>query len=89
MSRDPHPAIKHQAQLDGWSQHGDFDRDAFTAYHNFSMVLHGPENRIRALNQIDQQISADDGSSLRQKSDLVRLRRELSKTHEALLKAGR
>jgi hypothetical protein len=42
-----------------------------------------------AINQIDAQISREDGGSLRQRSQLVDLRRRLSYTHEALLKAGR
>jgi hypothetical protein len=89
MSRDLHPALKYQAELDGWSQGADIDRDAFTVVQQFKMAMHQPEQRRQALAQIDQALSAEDGQTLRSKSQLFDLRRKLSQTHEALLKAGR
>ena len=52
------------------------------------MLLHPPENRVKALMDLDAAISAQDGS-LRQQSELVRLRRELGRTHAQMLRAGK
>ena len=75
--------------LDGASQHYDIDREAFVSMQQAKMLLHPPENRVKALLDIDAAIDASEGGNLRQTSELVRLRRELSKTHEQMLKAGR
>ena len=88
MSKDPHPSIKHQALLDGWSQNADIDPDHFATYQQFKMVLHDPTSRMNALNQIDEQIG-NENTTLRQRSQLLDLRRRLSVTHEQLLKARR
>ena len=89
MSSDRHPLLKRAQELDGWSQHADVDPNDFISLQKYKMLLHPPENRARALHEIDAAIDASEGGNLRQTSDLVRLRRELSKTHEELLKAGR
>jgi hypothetical protein len=85
---DPHPAIRHCANLDGHSQHADIDHNSFVTYQQCKAVVSPPAHRMDALNQLDAQISLETGS-LRQRSQLVDLRRRLSHTHEALLKAGR
>jgi hypothetical protein len=86
---DPHPAIRHQAKIDGHSPSADIDHNTFCTVQQIKGVLHSPQSRMDATNQIDAQISREDGGSLRQRSQLVDLRRRLSYTHEALLKAGR
>jgi hypothetical protein len=89
--RDPHYLLMRQAELDGWSpaKHGDFNHDEFTAVQQAKFALNGPEARAKSLHDLDNAIGAEDGSSLRAKSDLVRLRQDLSRCHQALLKAGR
>jgi hypothetical protein len=87
--RDVHYLIKEQAELDGWNKSADINTEAFTVYQQYKMVLNRPEARVKALRDIDAAIGADDGSSLRSKADLFELRRQLKKSHEALLKAGR
>jgi hypothetical protein len=86
---DMHPALKYQAELDGWSQGADIDRAVFDAYQSFKMTLHDPQIRRAAIDQVDRAIGEDDGITLRSKSQLVQLRQKLSRTHEMLLKAGR
>jgi hypothetical protein len=88
MSTDPHPSIKHQALLDGWGEHDDIHPEAFTVFQQFKALLHSPDSRMQALNQLDNAIGQD-GATLRSKSQLVSLRRRLSQTHEQMLKAGR
>jgi hypothetical protein len=88
MSDDTHPAIRHCASLDGHSEKEDIDHDGFATYQQLKFVVSPPAHRMDALNQIDAQISQNSGT-LRQKSELVDLRRRLSRTHESLLKAGR
>jgi hypothetical protein len=84
-----HPAIKHWARRQGWSQHDEPDFDTFSVTQQYRMALSTPEDRMQALNDIDAALAAEDGTTLRAKSDLMRLRQEMSRTHEALLKAGR
>jgi hypothetical protein len=89
--RDLHYLIRQQAELDGYSpaKHGDLNHDQFTAVQQVKFALNGPEARAKSLHDLDNAIGAEDGSSLRAKSDLVRLRQDLSRTHQTLLKAGR
>jgi hypothetical protein len=86
---DMHPALKYQAELDGWSQSAEIPRDVFDAYQSFKMTLHDPQIRRAAIDQVDRAIGENDGQTLRSKSQLVLLRQKLSRTHEMLLKAGR
>jgi hypothetical protein len=86
---DLHKKILEQAREDGWSQDADVDLGAFAQVHQARMALMGPTQRMRILNNVDAAIGEQDGSTLRSKSDLLRLRRSLSHTHESLLKAGR
>jgi hypothetical protein len=89
MSRELHKKILEQAREDGWSQDADVDLDTFAQLHQARMALYGPTERMRLLNNVDAAIGEEDGTRLRAKSDLLRLRRSLSHTHEKLLKAGR
>jgi hypothetical protein len=84
-----HPKIVEQARMDGFSQHDDVDFQTFSNLQQAKFFMNGPTERMRALNAIDEAISADDGSSMRAKSVLFRLRNELSAVHEKLLKASR
>jgi hypothetical protein len=52
------------------------------------VCLH-PETRSSVLGQLDSVIQADDGSSLRQRAQLLALSRALSDTHTTMRKAGR
>jgi hypothetical protein len=85
---DPHPAIRHCANLDGHPQHADIDHNSFVVHQQCKAVVSPPSHRMDALNQLDAQISLDT-SSLRQRSQLVDLRRRLSHTHEYLLRHGK
>jgi hypothetical protein len=85
---DEHPAIRQQANMDGHPEKADINVDAFTSYQQFRAVLHPPRQRMDALNQLDAQLSRED-CTLRQRSQLMDVRRRLSRTHELLLKAGR
>ena len=86
---DPHPAIRSVANTDGWSQSADIDHSDFCVYQQVKFVIHPPASRMQVLNDLDRVIGADDGTSLRSKSQLVDLRKKLSATHEQLLKARR
>ena len=89
MSKDPHPAIRSVANTDGWSQHEDIDHVTFVTHQQAKFVVHPPTSRIQVLNELDQVIGQNDGTTLRAKSQLVDLRKKLSLTHEQLLKARR
>jgi hypothetical protein len=85
-----HPELGYQSELDGWSQNADVDPAAFAMWQQVKMVMtNDPQTRRAALNEVDRAIGRDDGTTLRSKSQLMDLRRKLSQTHEALLKAGR
>jgi len=86
---DSHPAIKHWAELQGWPENSEIDKDHFAGVQQLRMVVSSPESRMKALHDIDAALTANDGTTLRAKSDLLRLRREMSKTHQALLRSGR
>jgi len=85
---DPHPAIRHGANMDGWSQDAEIDPEAFAGYQQAKFVMSPPAHRMDALNQIDGQIS-DETATPRQRSELITLRRRLSLTHERLLALGK
>jgi len=87
-NEDLHPALKYQAQLDGWSEGADIDRDAFVFVQQFKMAMNSPETRRAALNEVDKAIAQNDGN-LRSQSQLFDVRRKLSHTHERLLRIGR
>jgi hypothetical protein len=85
---DLHPALRHCANLDGFSQDADLTAEQVAYWNSAKMVFSPPADRMNALNQIDAQISRED-ATLRQRSQLITVRRRLSQTHERLLKAGR
>jgi hypothetical protein len=88
-SKDLHPELRYQAEIDGWSQGADVDPEAFAAYQQFKMALNSPQIRRATLNEVDKAIGREDGQTLRARSQLFDLRRKLSGVHERLLKVGR
>ncbi|WP_068023690.1 hypothetical protein [Rhodoplanes sp. Z2-YC6860] len=48
-----------------------------------------PDARVRALHQLDALMTSDDGASLKQKSRLINMQRELAATHRLMRKANR
>jgi hypothetical protein len=91
-NKDPHPLLKQAAEKnDGYDEaaHGPFDHDGFTRYQIYKSILHPPANRMQALNELDSAIAANDGTSLRAKSQLVDLRRKLGVVHSRLCKFGK
>jgi hypothetical protein len=89
--RDPHPLIKQQAELDGYSErkHGEFDPDHFQAVQQLKFALREPDRRAKALQDVENAIAAPDGASLRSKSELLRLHRALKLTDVNMRKANR
>jgi hypothetical protein len=88
MSNDPHPRLRNRALLDGLSEHADFDPEGFATTQQIKMVLHPPESRMQALQSLDEAM-ADESVPLKQRSQLLQLRRRMALTHEQLLKVGR
>jgi hypothetical protein len=88
MSKNLHPALRHCANLDGFSQDADLGPEDIAYVNAAKMMFSPPADRMNALNQIDAQISRED-ATLRQRSQLVTVRRRLSQVHEKLLTAGR
>jgi hypothetical protein len=90
---DPHESLKRVAEGDGWSaqRHGDWSDDQFIATQKAKMLLHPVDSRVKALQDLDAVISASntDGSSRRKQAGLVRVRREMARAHEMMLKVGR
>jgi hypothetical protein len=89
MAHDLHKKILEQAREDGWSEHADINLDDFARLQQAKFFVNEPAQRMRALQAIDAAIGEQDGSSIRSKADLLQLRRSLSATHEAMLKAGK
>jgi hypothetical protein len=86
---DMHPALKHQANLDGWTDTENIDHSNFVNYQAFKALLHSPETRMQALNDLDRAIAAEDGTSIRSKAQLLEVRRRIAHTDAAMRKAGR
>ena len=55
---------------------------------SLEMVGYNPQQRITALEQIQQQLLADEGP-LRERAQLLNLHRALSDTHQKMLQAKR
>lgn len=83
-----HPGIKRQALYDGWSENADVDLNDFATVQQLKLVALPPDQRVRALEEIDAAMSADD-VSVRRKSELLQVRRRMAFTHEAMLRAKR
>jgi hypothetical protein len=91
-TKDPHYLLKQMAeQQNGYDEvaHGEFDHDQFAATQALKSILHPPVTRMNALNDLDNVIGANDGTSLRQKSQLLDLRRKLGVVHSRLCKIGK
>jgi hypothetical protein len=86
--KDLHPALRHSANLDGFSENADLGPEDIAYVNAAKMMFSPPAHRMNALNQLDAEIGRED-ATLRQRSQLVTVRRRLSQVHEKLLKAGR
>jgi hypothetical protein len=83
-----HPALRHAANMDGFSENADIDPETIAYCNSAKMIFLPPARRMEALNQLDTEIGRED-ATLRQRSQLVTVRRQLSQVHERLLKARR
>jgi hypothetical protein len=89
MRDEDHPLLKQVAGDLGFSQHDDINPDYLAGYYQSVAILNNPGTRMRALNDLDTVIGAEDGTTLKSKAQLLQIRQSLSRTHELLLKAGR
>ena len=89
MSRDPHKLIKQQAEFDGWPEGEYVHPEAFQIFQQTKSVLQSPQERVAALQRLDEIIGTEDGSSLKSRAEIFNLRRKLAQTHSELLKNGR
>ena len=64
-----HPKLNEQKAMDGFDE--DVDPETFTDLQRVKFLLSHPADRVAGLQNIDSLISADDGASLRSKSQLV------------------
>jgi hypothetical protein len=79
--------IRRQADYDFFPP-GDVNREEFFNLQEAKLAFYGPSERVAAIHAIDECIDAADGG-LREVSQLVRLRRRMSDTHENLLRIKR
>jgi hypothetical protein len=87
---DPHPAIHAEAVDYGhWAEGAHIDAETFATASQLASVLKSPAERMASIRMVDKCLSLDDGTSLKSKAELLNLRRRLSHTHHAMLKAGR
>jgi hypothetical protein len=84
MSYDDHPLI---AQVKEFTLNPDQRYSKQNIVHTFTR-LH-PEARAQTLRGCREYIAQDDGTTLRQKSQLLSINRALEDAHYALLKARR
>ena len=82
---DMHPAMAEVAQEDG---NPNISNEDFITAQQLKMVVVGPQYRTAAIRQVDQAL-ADSSTTLRSRAQLLNLKRRMSTTHNALLKAGR
>lgn len=87
MSDDPHPAIKRQNQYDGGSG-SDIDPENFAITQQLKFVMYDPGQRAATFEELDRIIGSNEGS-LRQRSQLLRVRQRLAFTDRAMRKASR
>jgi hypothetical protein len=90
-TKDPHPLLKQIAEQNGYDEtaHGEFNHDQFAAQQAVKSILTKPVDRMTALNDLDTVIAANDGTSLRAKSQVFDLRRKLATMHSRLCKFGK
>lgn len=82
---EPHPLLK------GLAEHSAFGdtRDDIHRQAAIEFALCAPHVRVDTLHKLTDQITADDGVSLRRKSQLLGLDRELRTLHERMRRVGR
>jgi hypothetical protein len=80
---DPHPAIRRTAEGDGNSS-AHIDPARFRTHQSAKFILHSPRERTALLEELAGVIGAADGTTLRQKSELLELEREMRRTHQQL-----
>lgn len=88
MSREPHPLIRAQASFEGWQEGEYVHPEAFQILQQAKSVLQSPQERVAALQRLDE-IIGEDSSSLKSRAEIFNLRRKLAQTHSELLKNGR
>ena len=73
-----HPEVRSAALQLGLSENADVDLNGLATAAQLRMVVAPPNTRVKVLEEIDKEISKNDGTTLRQKTELVTLRRRLS-----------
>jgi hypothetical protein len=86
MSTEDHPLIKMARQYEPDLQ--DAGRDQLLERMSLEMVAYNPQQRVAVIDQIEKQLLDDEGS-LRERAQLLTLRRALSDTHQKMLQAKR
>jgi hypothetical protein len=85
MSKDLHYIIKKTHEGDGNPRGSHIDPERFRQHQSAKFILHTPRERIHYLEQLDEAIGADDGTTLQAKAQLLQLRTEMRRTHEQLV----
>ena len=87
MSDEEHPLI---ANLLKYSAAPLEDREEGYTQMMLGLAMQAPATRVSIIDEIDRAAQAtDDGSSLRQKAQLLTLRRRFADAHDDLKRAGR
>jgi hypothetical protein len=85
---DPHPAIRRTHEGDG-NPSSHIDPARFRTHQTAKFLLHNPRERVALLEQLTDVIGAADGTTLKQKAELLELEREMRRTDQILKKLGR
>lgn len=88
MSRYLNPLLIEVAARDGSADPDNITYETFEGVTHLKAMLHGPESRVRALAELDEAIS-NDATPLRDRAQLLNLKRGLARTHAAMCRAGK
>jgi hypothetical protein len=70
--------------MDGNNPNEHIDPEKFRLMQSAKLVLHTPRERANYIQQLDEAIGADDGTSLKSKAELVQLRQDMARTDAQL-----
>ena len=85
MSNDDHYIIQRTHEGDGNPRDAEINPSQFRLHQSAKFILHIPRERQNFLEQLDEAIGADDGTTLKSKAQLLQLRSEMRRTHEQLI----
>ena len=84
-SNEPNDIIKRQWEASGHSPDQHIDPTAFSLHEQAKMVLHGPSQRQKYLDELAACIGDESMGSMKSRAELLNWHRDMVRTHKQML----